>query len=58
MRQSSLIKDPQIREIIDRLEKRMDRIEDIQQLPTDASNEDIVKVINKITNSIKRRRNI
>ena len=56
MRQSSLIEDKQIRDIIDKLEKRLDRIEDIPQLPTDASNADIVKVLNKITNSIKRRR--
>ena len=56
MRQYNLIEDPKVRETIDKLEKRMDRIEDIPQLPADASNADIIKVINKITNSMKRKR--
>ena len=56
MKQHHLIEDPKAREIINQLKKSMDRIENIPQLPTDATTADIIKVINKITDSIKRRR--
>jgi len=41
---------------VSELEKKIERIESIQQLPTTASNASIVDIINKITNSMKRKR--
>ena len=55
MQTNNLIKDAETRRAISRIEKILTRIESIPQLSTNASNEDIIKVINKITNSIKRR---
>ena len=52
----SLIKDPETRKAIDDLNKKLDRIESIQQLPRTASNSSIVDALNRITRSIKRTR--
>lgn len=56
MNKHSLIKDEQTRKAVDRLEERINRIEEIPQLSATATTADIVKVINQITNSVKRRR--
>lgn len=41
---------------VSELEKKIDRIESIHQIATTASNATIVDIINKITNSMKRKR--
>lgn len=51
----SLIKDPEVRKAINELEKRINRIESIPQLPRTSSTGSIVDAINKITNSLKRK---
>ena len=51
------IKDDATREAIARINKRLDRIESVPQLSTATTLDELIKVVNKITNSIKRRRN-
>jgi len=51
----NLIKDYNTREAIRTLEDKLKRIEQIRQLPQDASIKEIVDTINKITDSVKRR---
>jgi hypothetical protein len=51
---SNLIKDRATKDAVRDLEKIAERLKKIPQLPTNATTEQIVKVLNKITDSIKR----
>lgn len=55
MSRSNLIQDTPTRESVKELERVIERLEKIKQLPADASNKLIIDTINKITNSIKRK---
>lgn len=55
MKKSNLIKDAATRNAVSDLETVIKRLENIKQLPADASNKLIIDTINKITNSIKRK---
>lgn len=52
---SNLIQDTATRNAVRELEKMAERINRIQQLPADATTEQIVKVINQITDSVKQK---
>ena len=54
---TNLIKDPMIRAEIEKINRRLDRIENIPQLTTATTLEQLIAAVNKITNSIKRRGN-
>ena len=56
MRKHSLIEDDAIRKAIIAIEKRLDRIESIPQVPEGSDTAYIINVINKITDKMKRRR--
>ncbi len=51
-----LIEDEKIRDAINKLNKRLDRIESIKQLPTDTTLGQLISTVNKITDSMKRNR--
>ena len=50
------IKDKSTRDAIDEINKRLDRIESIPQLPSTTTVKELTVIVNKITNSIKRNR--
>lgn len=52
---SRQIKDTATRNAVKTLEDKIKIIEDIKQLPADASIKQVVDTINKITNSLKRK---
>lgn len=52
---SNLIKDTATRDAVRELEKMAERINRIQQLPADSTLEQVIKVINQITDSVKQR---
>jgi Tfp pilus assembly protein PilO len=52
----SLIKDAHIRAAIDELNNRLERIEKIPQLPSDTTLAKLIERVNKITDSVKRKR--
>ena len=52
---SNLIKDMATREAVKKLEDKLRKIENIKQLPQDASLEEVIKAVNKISDSLKRR---
>ena len=54
MAKSTLIKDDATRNAVRDIEKVIERIESIKQLPQDANLKDIIDIINRITNSMKR----
>jgi len=51
---TNLIKDKTTRDSIIEINRHIQRVEDIQQLPSNASLADVIEVLNKITNSTKR----
>jgi len=51
-----IIKDVAIRDAILAINKRLDRIESVRQLPQDATIKSIVDSLNKISDSMKRKR--
>ena len=52
---SNLIKDTATRDDVRELEKMAERIERISQLPLDSTLEQVIKAINKITDSVKQK---
>ena len=52
---SNLIKDTATRDAVRELEKMVERIERISQLPADSTLEQVIKAINKITDSVKQK---
>lgn len=52
---SNLVKDAATRDAIRDLEKMAERIERITQLPLDSTLEQVIKAINKITDSVKQK---
>lgn len=52
---SILIKDKATRDAVTALQKKAKALEDIKQLPSDATLKEVIDTINKITNSMKRR---
>ena len=52
---ANTIQDNKTRNAIQDVNKKLKRIEQINQLPSDASLKDVIDTINKITNSMKRR---
>lgn len=55
MAKSTLIKDAATRNAVSDLEKTVKRLEEIKQLPADATIQQVIATINKITNSLKRK---
>ncbi len=49
-----LIKDEKTRDAINKLNKRLDRIESIKQLPADTTLSQLITIVNKITDNMKR----
>lgn len=54
MAKSTLIKDDATRNAVRDLEKFMEAIQSIKQLPANADIKEVIDTINKITNSMKR----
>ena len=52
----SLVKDPNVRAYLDDINKRLDRIERIPQIPSDTTLSKLIETVNKITDSMKRKR--
>jgi Tfp pilus assembly protein PilO len=50
-----MIKDTETRLEIDKLKRRLDKVESVKQLPTDATLAQVIDAINRITKSTKRR---
>lgn len=48
------IKDTQTRNSMQKVERRLQKIDNIKQLPINATLEDVIIAINKITDSLKR----
>lgn len=55
MNKSNLVKDYTTREAIKELERTLQKVERVPQLPSDASLKEVIDTINKITNSLKRK---
>jgi hypothetical protein len=51
-----MIADNETRREVDRLKEKLARIENIKQLPKDATIEQVIDTINKLTNSLKVKR--
>lgn len=51
----SLIKDNNLRRELEKIDKKLNRIESIKQLPSDTSLSELISVVNKITDSLKRK---
>lgn len=51
---SSRIKDTATREVVSNLERKVDKIQSIPQLPRTASLASVIDAINKLTDSMKR----
>lgn len=52
------VEDPVTRKAIQNLDSRLERIEKIPQLSSDTTIEQLIAVVNKITDSIKRRNDL
>ena len=53
---SSLIKDAEVRKAIDDINNRLKRIEEIPQVPSTTTLEGLIRIINRMTNNVKRNR--
>lgn len=54
-KKSTLIKDTATRNAVSNIEDKLKSIENIQQIPTDATLQQVIAIINKITNNLKRK---
>ena len=52
----NLIQDTNTRDAINKVEKRLDRIESVKQLPSDTTLAQLIDIVNKITDNMKRTR--
>lgn len=55
MNKSNLVKDYPTRIAIKELEKTLQKVDRVPQLPANASLKEVIDTINKITNSLKRK---